>query len=148
MADRLLTPQQELFLSAYTNPKSETFSNAYQSALKAGYSQTYAENITTEMPTWLLENLGDMKLLKKAEKVLNTTLDLEPVNEEGKVDTQLLKTQADVAKFVAETVGKTKYSKRMEHTGNNGEPITFTIAENIAKKNGLTHTEAERDSGE
>ena len=39
----LLTPQQELFLSYYTNPKSETFSNALQSGLKAGYSQEYSE---------------------------------------------------------------------------------------------------------
>ena len=38
MAERLLTPQQELFLALYTNPKSETFGNARQTALKVGYS--------------------------------------------------------------------------------------------------------------
>jgi hypothetical protein len=53
MADKLLTPQQEQFLSFYTDPKSETFSNAVQSALKAGYEETYANNITGLMPDWL-----------------------------------------------------------------------------------------------
>lgn len=48
--ERILNPQQELFLERYTNPKSPTFSNALQSALEAGYKQEYAENITTLMP--------------------------------------------------------------------------------------------------
>ena len=146
MASGFLTPQQELFLSYYTNPKSETFSNALQSALKAGYSQEYSENITHQMPSWLAENLGDMKMLAKAEKVLNRTLEFEPVDEEGRLDNTLLKTQTDVAKFVAETVGKTKYSKRSEITGANGERIVFGIAETIAKKHDIADTETESDS--
>ena len=68
--DKLLSPQQELFLSYYTNPKSETFSNATQSGIKAGYTENYANNITALMPDWLLENIGDMKRLRKAEKNL------------------------------------------------------------------------------
>lgn len=127
MAERLLSPQQEAFLAYYTNPKSETFSNALQSALKAGYKQEYAESITAKDLGWLSESIGDMKLLQKAERVLNKTLDYEPVNEEGKVDTSLLKVQADVSKFVAETVGKSKYSKRTEHTGKDGTPLTVTF---------------------
>ena len=50
---KLLTPQQEIFLSEYTNPKSPNFGNAVQSALKAGYEETYANNITGLMPDWL-----------------------------------------------------------------------------------------------
>lgn len=114
MADKFLTPQQELFLSYYTNPNSETFSNALQSALKAKYSQTYAENITDAMPEWLLENIGNMKLLNKAERVLNKTLDYEPVSEEGKIDNSLLAIQNKTAQFIASTVGKTKYSTKGE----------------------------------
>ena len=144
---KLLTPQQELFLSYYTNPKSETFSNALQSAIKAGYSREYAESITVKDLRWLTENIADYKLLEKAEKVLNKTLDLEPLNNEGKVDNALLKTQADVAKFVAETVGKTKYSKRTELTGQNGSSIVFAVAETIANKNAI-NTQTESNSSE
>lgn len=50
---KLLTPQQELFLAEYTNPKSLNFGNAKQSAIKAGYSETYAENMTGQLPDWL-----------------------------------------------------------------------------------------------
>jgi hypothetical protein len=121
--DKLLTPQQEAFLSYYTNPKSETFGNARQSALKAGYAETYADNITDSMPEWLLENIGDMKLLNKAEKVLNSTLDYEPVNKEGKIDTSLLSIQNKTAQFVAERLNKDKYSSRQEQTGKGGKDL-------------------------
>lgn len=113
-AEKLLTPQQELFLSYYTNPKSETFSNAVQSALKAGYEETYANNITALMPDWLLENIGDMKRLRKAEKVLDNTLDYEPVDEKGKIDTSLLAIQNKTAQFVTERLDKDKYSTKKE----------------------------------
>lgn len=105
-------PRQALFLSYYLDPTSATFSNALQSALRAGYSQKYAEVLTGQMPDWLSENLSDNKRLSKAEKILDKTLELEAVNEEGKVDNQLLKTQTDVAKFVANTIGKSKYSTK------------------------------------
>ncbi len=51
--EKLLTRQQESFLSYYCDPKSETFSNAYQSAIKAKYSKEYAESITSQLPDWL-----------------------------------------------------------------------------------------------
>jgi hypothetical protein len=108
--DRLLTPQQELFLSYYTNPKSETFSNATQSAVKAGYTESYADNITTLMPDWLLENIGDMKRLKRAEKNLSEVQEMEVVDQEGKVDVQLLDKRIKVDFFVAERLNKGKYS--------------------------------------
>lgn len=111
---KILTPQQELFLYNYTNPKSETFGNANQSALKAGYTENYANNITCLMPEWLLENIGDLKLLQKAEKVLNQTLDYEPVSNDGKIDTSLLAIQNKSAQFLASTLGKHKYSSKGE----------------------------------
>lgn len=122
-----LNPQQEAFLSYYTNPNSDTFGNALQSALKANYSQEYSESITAKMPDWLAENVGDMKRLKKAEKVLDRTLELDAINEEGKVDTQVLKIQTDVAKFVGSTIGKSKYSTRQELTGKDGGSIEINI---------------------
>jgi len=123
MMDRLLNPQQELFLSEYLNPKSPNFSNALQSGLKAKYSQQYSENITHLLPDWLSESMGDMKRLRKAENILDKTLDMESVDEEGKVDNQLLKTQTDTAKFFAERLNKQKYSTRSEQTGKDGKDL-------------------------
>lgn len=40
------TKKQQDFISAYMDPKNKsTFGNSYQSALKAGYSESYAKNI-------------------------------------------------------------------------------------------------------
>lgn len=129
--DRVLTPQQEAFLSYYTDPKSETFGNATQSAKKAKYSDEYAETITAQLPDWLSENLGDMKMVKKAEKRLDNTLDYEPVSDEGKIDVALLRVQTDVAKFVAERLNKNKYSARGEFTGAGGKDL---IPETLSKE--------------
>lgn len=118
-----LTPQQEAFLAFYTNPKSETFSNALQSALKAGYKQEYAESITAQMPEWLLENLGDMRRLRKAEKNLEEVQNFEVVDDEGKIDTNLLDKRIKVDMFLAERLNKSKYSIRQEITGKNGGAI-------------------------
>lgn len=127
MSERLLTPIQEKFLAGYTDPSSPTYSNALQSALAAGYSQEYAESITYQLPEWLSEQLGDVKLLKKAEKRLNQLLDLEPVTEEGKVDNQLIANQMKAVTLVAKGIGKNKYSERVENTGKDGGPIAHSI---------------------
>jgi predicted transcriptional regulator len=121
--DKLLTPQQELFLASYTDPTSETFSNALRSALKAGYSQEYAENITHLLPDWLSENIGDMKRLRKAESNLDEVQNINIFTDEGKPDPQLIDKRTKVDFFFAETLNKTKYSKRNEHTGKNGGAI-------------------------
>lgn len=123
MADKLLTPQQELFLERYTNPKSPTFGNAKQAALEANYTETYADNITTLLPDWLLENIGDMKRLRKAEKNLEEVQNIQIYNEEGKVDAQLVDKRTKVDMFLAERLNKAKYSTRSELTGKDGEPI-------------------------
>ena len=113
-----LNPQQIDFLRFYTDPTSLTFSNALQSALKANYSQEYAENITSQMPEWLSEYLGKKKrLLSKAEKNLESILD------KGVDDKDSLKVVADTSKFIAETVGKDDYSKRNELTGKGGKDL-------------------------
>ena len=112
--DKLLSPQQELFLSYYTNPKSETFSNATQSAIKAGYTENYANNITALMPDWLLENIGDMKRLRKAEKNLDEVQNLPIVDENGKIDVNLIDKRTKVDMFYAKALNKNKYSDRTE----------------------------------
>ena len=135
MEDKLLTPQQELFLAEYTNPKSDNFGNAVQSALKAGYTETYANNITGLMPDWLFENIGDMKRLRKAEKNLDEVQNLDIYNEEGKPDAQLIDKRTKVDMFIAERLNKDKYSTRQEQTGKDGKdliPETMTKEEKEA----------------
>lgn len=135
MAERFLTPQQEEFLAQYTNPKSANFGNAFQSALKAGYSQTYAENITDAMPEWLLENIGDMKRLRRAEKNLAEVQELSIVDEEtGRIDSQILDKRIKVDIFVAERLNKNKYSARSELTGANGDALKLIVDDTESKE--------------
>lgn len=55
----LLNPKQALFVSYYTDRKSETFANALRSALKAGYAQEYAEKILGVMSENVALNMAD-----------------------------------------------------------------------------------------
>lgn len=133
-------PRQAEFLKNYLDPKSATYSNALQSALKAGYEQEYAENITHLEPNWLSEAIGTEQMVKKAERNLNKILDMNVVSEEGKVDTGVLKVVADTSKFVTERLAKDKYSSKQvtEHTGkveivDNSE--LDKLAEELDKKN-------------
>jgi phage terminase small subunit len=50
-------PRQAQFIANYCDPKSETFANATQSAIKAGYSQQYAEVILNQSK-WLSQSLS------------------------------------------------------------------------------------------
>lgn len=118
-----IDPRQSVFLKYYLDPKSKTFSNAYKSALKAGYSKEYAEVIVGQMPKWLSEFLGDISLLDKAERNIKEFLEMEITNtgvtKDGKEiyeydDTGKLKVKADISKFVAERLGKMKWSQRYE----------------------------------
>lgn len=120
-------PRQSNFLANYLDINSETYSNALQSALRAGYSQEYAENITSTMPVWLSESMGKNKRLQKAEKILDRILELDALDEAGNLDNQALKTQADIAKFIASTVGKKDYSTRSEVTGKDGKDLPTPI---------------------
>jgi hypothetical protein len=114
MSDKLLTPQQELFLERYTNPKSPTFGNAKQSALEASYSEEYSDNIMSLLPDWLSENIGDMKRLRRAEKNLDEVQNIQIYNDEGKIDANLVDKRTKVDMFIAERLNKQKYSTKVE----------------------------------
>lgn len=129
-------PRQALFLANYLDPKSKTFSNALQSALKAGYSQEYAESLTSNAPTWLSENLGDTYIVQRAEKNLKEFLEMDTENKvvRGKGenamvlsidDAALKRIKADMTKFALERLNKEKYSQRAEVTGKGGGAIDF-----------------------
>ena len=117
MAERLLNPQQEQFLSYYLNPKSETWSNKTQSAIKAGYSQEYADNIGSLMPKWLEEALNDNSLMEKAMKNLSDFIG----------DSENKNLQWDATKFTLSRLGKSKFSERQEHTGADGKDLTINV---------------------
>lgn len=106
---RVRDPQQIAFLAAYNDPNSPTFGNALQSALKAGYTQQYAENITGQQPKWLQESTIDrVALLAQAEKNLHHYATATPENDTDK------RLQVDVSKFVSERLGKQYYATRSE----------------------------------
>lgn len=135
----MVDPRQASFLKYYLDPKSETFSNALQSALKAGYEQEYAENITHLEPNWLSEAVGSEQMIKKAERNLNKILDLDP-EREGKIDTGVLKVVADTSKFITERLAKDKYSSKQvtEHRGSiemKGDSELDKLAELLDKNN-------------
>ena len=145
-------PRQSLFLSHYLNPKSETFSNALQSALKAGYAQEYAENITGQMPGWLSEALGKERMLRTAEKNLVDIMEMEvevgvKVGEEEigkKIEPSLVGHKLKASMFIAERLGKEKYATRTEHTGAEGKPIP--ILHTLNQSNVLNNDSNEEDS--
>ena len=135
MADSILTPQQQKFLQAYTDPKSKTWGNALQSALTAGYSEDYANNITVQMPDWLSENLGRSKLVMKAEKNLELALDgLLDDPEKGAKTIQHRATE-----FTLSRLRKDVYSERQEVTGKDGKdlptPIVNIIRDEVPSNN-------------
>lgn len=146
-------PRQELFLSYYFNPKSATFSNAVQSAIKAGYTEEYANSITRTDNEWFAEAVRDNNRLQKAEKVLDEMLEM-PVqtielprgndrdeDEEPEsylvTNPALVKIKQDTAKFIAERMGKHKYSTRNEVTGANGAALIPTEADREAANKAL-----------
>lgn len=124
-----LDPKQIEFLKNYLNPKSKTFGNAVQSALKAGFTESYANNLMTLMPDWLSENMGDMEMVKKAERNLDEILELPTTK-----DNSRLKIKSDISKFVVERLNKKKWSERKELTGDEGKPLLI-MNNNDAKGN-------------
>lgn len=100
----LLDPRQALFLEYYLKPQSPTFSNIYQSAIKAGYSDEYAQNMRAKTLEWVSENVGSVtkdKLVTKAKRNLDKLLD----SDDEKI-------QADITKFVAKT--DSEFSEKSE----------------------------------
>lgn len=117
----MLDPRQKRCWENYINPKSDTFGNGMQSAIKAGYEPEYANQITTT--EWFKDKVRRLNLLSKAEKVLDETLEIIPIDEFGKPDSALHRVKLDAAKFIASTQGKdVGYSTRTEQTGRDGGP--------------------------
>jgi hypothetical protein len=119
----VIKPQQRLFIEAYTNPKSKTFNNARQSALQAGFSENYADQILYKPQKWLMEiegQLNDEKMLLKAEENFREVQGLQVASYDPKLDkvvvqTDVLAHRNKVDMFLAERLNKAKYSTRTEN---------------------------------
>lgn len=123
----LLDPRQALFLEYYMKPGTDTFSNIYQSAIKAGYSKEYAENMRIKTLDWVSDNVGEVtkdELVKKSKRVLNKTLDGDDI-----------KLAQDTAKFVAKT--DIEFSEKQDITtgGNAINPILVKFIGDDGKDN-------------
>ncbi len=130
-------PRRLKFLSYYTNPNSETFSNIRASGVKAGFDLTYAENIGNKKPKWFTDYIvefgGDLTMLQQAEKVIKRVLNEDYIEtaigafgvivdkETGKpmkrVNTQIMDKNLKAAQFIGETIGRNKYSRKLELVG-------------------------------
>lgn len=124
----------------YTDKKSETYNNAYKSALKAGFTDSTARNITRE--NWWNKKVMLLKaLLPRAEEVFLEDLNMdtkkttfvkkikngdededeeedEPFQEIQVIDPQLRRIRSDTAMFVGETIGRKMYHKKVEVDAN------------------------------
>lgn len=129
----VMDPRQKECWELYINPKSKTFGNAYQSAKKVGYTEGTASQITTE--DWFIEKLRRLNMLGKAEKVLDKTLSYESEDKRGRVQTDLLRIQTDVAKHITKTLGKDEgYSERTEVVGRDGKDLFSKEEQDEANK--------------
>ena len=107
------TPQQIDFALRYYLPNSPTYGNALRTALKAGYSESYAKTLTSEgqSTTWIEKIISEVlgrsedkaSLVAKAKKVLNKSLDSK--------DQRLAQ---DTAKFIAKT--DSEFSEKQDIT--------------------------------
>lgn len=119
---RTTTPRVNLFKQYYLDVNGDTFCNIRGSAIKAGYSPEYAENISHNRPKWWVEfqtegNFRRAKMLDLAEQRLQERLEEQPETKDDK------KMQTDVSKFISERVGKEYYSTRQELTDKGGKKL-------------------------
>ncbi len=110
-------PRQNLFLEYYFDRESDTFANCTASALKAGYTASYADQITTNMPGWLTKRVQHASIVSKAETNLDNLLEAEDD-----------KVKADMTKFALSRLDKEHYSERIENAGK-GDRIEVIITD-------------------
>lgn len=117
-------PREQVCWDFYVGSLAENRENAYESAIKAGYSKDHSRNITLQ--GWFKERKGKLKrkgMFDKSERNLDKVLDLE-VEENGRINPQLLRIKTDVSLTIVKTLGKDEgYSERSEVTGKDGKDL-------------------------
>lgn len=99
-SSKMEDPRQLAFLKYYLTAGTPLFNNALQSALKAGYTQEYSENILQKDLKWLADGMLELvgkptdkkNLVAKAKRVLDKSMD----SADEKIS-------QDTAKFIAKT---------------------------------------------
>ncbi len=120
--ETLLDVRQKLFWDYYITPTSDTFLNKKESGVKAGFSESYSACIGNA--PFFRKRLKRLNMLAKAEKLLDKTLTLKYKDANGKIQSDVLRIQTDVAKHITKTLGKDEgYSERSEVTGKDGAEI-------------------------
>lgn len=115
-------PREKIMWDFYVEGLAQGRENAKEAALKAGYEECTASQITVR--SWFLERKDKLRrneMLSKAERNLDKILDLDVTDKE--IDSRLLSIKADVSKTVAKTLGKEVYSERSELTGKDGKDL-------------------------
>ena len=107
-------PQGE-FVTAYLDETSPSFLNTSLAATQANLPITEARSLTKR--NWVKELAEEHPMLIQAENNLSAILDL-PVDDYEHADRV-----AKVSMFVAERLGKHKYSTRQELTAEGGKPL-------------------------
>jgi hypothetical protein len=117
-SNTIIDPRQLKTLELYKNPSSETFGNLKQSAIRAGYSYDYSDQLSAIRPQWLSDNtVEDVRTIQKAEKNLRKINDKDiNLDKDTKYNADLIKTQVDVSKFLLKTQARAKYSDEIEQT--------------------------------
>lgn len=109
-------PREQVCWDFYIESITKGQVNAYESAIKAGYEEATAKQVTVRR--WFIERLEELErkeMLSKAEKKLSRTLEYNVEDEKGNIKTDLLRIQVDASKHLTSTLGRNKgYSTKTE----------------------------------
>lgn len=131
---RVFDPRVDIFKQFYLSPSSYTFMNIRQSALRAGYTDQYARNISVQRPKWWLELIDSAEynraeMVKKSESHFINMLETPDTTD----DRERIKLKQRTAEFVTERLGKDIYSTRQEVTGADGRRL-FDVKDRDSKQ--------------
>jgi len=120
---KTIDPRQAAFKQYYIDPNSPSFANARASAIRAGYTEQYADNITAQQPAWLGDLLQDTQVIR-AEMLALSERNLKSVVSEPKpTDKDNKKLWVQTSQYISGTLGKEHYSTRNEITGADGRRL-------------------------
>lgn len=115
--------RQDLFKQYYIDPNSPSFGNARQSAIRAGYSVQYADNITVQQPAWLGNIFADTQVIRAEMLALSERNLKNVISTPEPEDKDHKKMWLDTSKYISGTLGKEHYSTRQEVTGADGRRL-------------------------
>lgn len=115
-----LDPRRQAFAVAFYDPTSDTYGQLVPSGLKAGFTETYSQNLTNVRPQWLLRIIEKMDIMDTVKRNIKKHLELKTevpvmtafgpyIDKKTKKmiyheDAKLLKIQQDMTMFVAEKI--------------------------------------------